>query len=520
MKEKTLCRKIVLLFGQINCQIDIIRSKGNSFICDVNGFSLGKSKKKFLNDFYFILKKQIYSRFFPFASLQPEVRPNSKSTNSMEFKNIFSQKSRVSLSTRVNSQFFSNKSKYIKINYEFQRMESSPKLYQSFNKRNNSNSIKIKRSFSQKEKNKKSIFKKKQHKEEFNYNNLSDMCSFKNPKKINKNEKMRSVIGIFLHQDRHPKQKMKMITSDPQFLLFFNQNKKKKKVLKFKSPSKLKKIIKIAKDLLSEISNYFIKTIENEKKMKKLKQLIQVLQEGKRISGINRKIQLKPLRTWVNPLTKKTEVQEALLILKWGGNITHSGLKQAERFGSFFRENFYKNEREGLLRLHSTYRHDLKIYSSDEGRCQLTAAALTKGLLMIEDSLTPILSSFINSDRNTSKILDITNRKKKINKLSSSAKGQKSTSFVFSSKDTLYKEKLKKLYWVLQDFCDYIKQIDFEGLKKHKKHTLCHFENPVYFIKRWTKLYKDFYCVKTDTFDPSKLTNILDFIRYGFKILF
>lgn len=27
----------------------------------------------------------------------------------------------------------------------------------------------------------------------------------------------------------------------------------------------------------------------------------------------------------------------------------------------------------GLLRLHSTYRHDLKIYASDEGRVQMTA---------------------------------------------------------------------------------------------------------------------------------------------------
>lgn len=38
----------------------------------------------------------------------------------------------------------------------------------------------------------------------------------------------------------------------------------------------------------------------------------------------------------------------------------------------------------GLLRLHSTYRHDLKIYSSDEGRVQTSAAAFTKGLLDLE----------------------------------------------------------------------------------------------------------------------------------------
>ena len=32
----------------------------------------------------------------------------------------------------------------------------------------------------------------------------------------------------------------------------------------------------------------------------------------------------------------------------------------------------------GLLRLHSTYRHDLKIYASDEGRVQMTAGAFAK----------------------------------------------------------------------------------------------------------------------------------------------
>ena len=33
--------------------------------------------------------------------------------------------------------------------------------------------------------------------------------------------------------------------------------------------------------------------------------------------------------------------------------------------------NMLAGEGTGLLRLHSTYRHDLKIYSSDEGRVQV-----------------------------------------------------------------------------------------------------------------------------------------------------
>lgn len=55
----------------------------------------------------------------------------------------------------------------------------------------------------------------------------------------------------------------------------------------------------------------------------------------------------------------------------------------------------YPQDKEGLLRLHSTYRHDLKTYSSDEGRCQNTAAAFLKGFLGFEGENTPILASMV-----------------------------------------------------------------------------------------------------------------------------
>ena len=74
-----------------------------------------------------------------------------------------------------------------------------------------------------------------------------------------------------------------------------------------------------------------------------------------------------------------------LMILKWGGEITLDGERQAEEFGTAFRCIYPDGEGEyaslpgsGFLRLHSTYRHDLKVYASDEGRVQTTAAAFTK----------------------------------------------------------------------------------------------------------------------------------------------
>ena len=62
-----------------------------------------------------------------------------------------------------------------------------------------------------------------------------------------------------------------------------------------------------------------------------------------------------------------------------------AGMRQAEELGRAFRCMYPGGEGEyaslpgsGFLRLHSTYRHDLKVYASDEGRVQMTAAAFTK----------------------------------------------------------------------------------------------------------------------------------------------
>uniref|UniRef100_A0A383W065 Inositol hexakisphosphate and diphosphoinositol-pentakisphosphate kinase n=1 Tax=Tetradesmus obliquus TaxID=3088 RepID=A0A383W065_TETOB len=95
-------------------------------------------------------------------------------------------------------------------------------------------------------------------------------------------------------------------------------------------------------------------------------------------------------------------VSELLLILKYGGVLTHAGRSQAEDLGKMFRMVMYPRYGPaggGLLRLHSTYRHDMKIYSSDEGRVQMSAAAFIQGLLDLEgSSLTPILVSLVTKN--------------------------------------------------------------------------------------------------------------------------
>lgn len=63
-------------------------------------------------------------------------------------------------------------------------------------------------------------------------------------------------------------------------------------------------------------------------------------------------------------------VVRQLVVAKWGGELTRVGRAQAEDLGKRLRATMYPGDDEGgLLRLHSTFRHDLKIYTSDEGRC-------------------------------------------------------------------------------------------------------------------------------------------------------
>jgi inositol hexakisphosphate/diphosphoinositol-pentakisphosphate kinase len=95
------------------------------------------------------------------------------------------------------------------------------------------------------------------------------------------------------------------------------------------------------------------------------------------------------------------------LILKWGGNLTKLGERQSITLGERFRHDMYPDTAGGgILRLHSTFRHDLKIKTSDEGRVMKTAAAFAKGLLELEGDLPPILVSLVHKEKDSLHMLD------------------------------------------------------------------------------------------------------------------
>ncbi|XP_012622086.2 inositol hexakisphosphate and diphosphoinositol-pentakisphosphate kinase 1 isoform X4 [Microcebus murinus] len=220
---------------------------------------------------------------------------------------------------------------------------------------------------------------------------------------------LRCVIAIIRHGDRTPKQKMKMEVTHPRFFTLFEKHGGYKTgKLKLKRPEQLQEVLDITRLLLAELEKE--PGGEIEEKTGKLEQLKSVLEMYGHFSGINRKVQLTYYPHGVKASNGGQDPQggaqapSLLLVLKWGGELTPAGRVQAEELGRAFRCMYPGGQGDyagfpgcGLLRLHSTFRHDLKIYASDEGRVQMTAAAFAKGLLALEGELTPILVQMVKS---------------------------------------------------------------------------------------------------------------------------
>ena len=406
-EEKEIARRVCLAFGQMVCGFDLLRTKGRSYVCDVNGWSFVKNSTKYFDDASLCLRAMILRAVAPDHRRTAEAAAEAEEqTNETRDTNEDQSPSTPTKGDTKGPNGAERKTGY---------GEEGPA------------------------------------------------------------EELRAVLAVIRHGDRTPKQKMKMKVRHAPLLDLLSRctSGRPRKQAKLKTPQRLQELLNICRllysDSLEEGRRFAAEgdgaegpgpagpgpgappgpsggaagdssapavrgggsrrvrqtREEGEEELEQWKQVVSILQEGGHFSGINRKAQLKPLAWERVPEASRERasaegkeppserVTEALLILKFGGVLTHLGKNQAEFLGRDFRMRMYpggnyydEGNTDGLLRLHSTYRHDLKIYSSDEGRVQITAAAFAKGLLDLETSnnqLTPILASLVNKD---AKLLD------------------------------------------------------------------------------------------------------------------
>uniref|UniRef100_A0ACB8E504 Inositol hexakisphosphate and diphosphoinositol-pentakisphosphate kinase 1 n=1 Tax=Sphaerodactylus townsendi TaxID=933632 RepID=A0ACB8E504_9SAUR len=354
---------------------------------------------------------------------------------------------------------------------------------------------------------------------------------------------LRCVIAVIRHGDRTPKQKMKMEVKHTRFFALFEKYEGYKTgKLKLKKPEQLQEVLDITRVLVLEQGAP--EDSEAEEQKSKLEQLKTVLEMYGHFSGINRKVQLtylpygRPKASSEDEDARKVASPSLLLVLKWGGELTPAGRVQAEELGRAFRCMYPGGQGDyagfpgcGLLRLHSTYRHDLKIYASDEGRVQMTAAAFAKGLLALEGELTPILVQMVKS-ANMNGLLDSDS-----DSLSSCQHRVKARLREIMQKDAEFcqedQEKLAptgstsliKSMGIIKnpvEVCDQVFALIENLTCQIQKHLedpkfadlqLYHSETLELMLQRWRKLEQDFR-LKNRRYDISKIPDIYDCIKY------
>lgn len=357
-QEKEIARKITQVFGQNVCDFSILRTDETSYVCDVNGWSVAKGYPKYYNDCAQILYEMIFHHLHPPT---PNAAPSS------------SQASRL--------------------------LEDNDKMYESG----------------------------------------SAVEALDAADKASNVFKLRLVAAVIRHADRTPKQKVKVKVSHPAILKFFDGRdphvQVKLKTVKemqefsdtitaiveeFEGVSEMKEgekdgnnstnSINISNNSTNSINssnNASSSSTQLDKSCKsRLREIYDQLKENESFSGINRKVQIKPLH-WRASKTdeSKVEVTQALLIFKYGGQLTEMGSTEADTLGINFRTSFYGDR--SSVSLHSSFTNDIKFYASDEGRVQMTAAVFARSLLdLADDEIIPILYALVWNDKRANTLLE------------------------------------------------------------------------------------------------------------------
>lgn len=406
LREKEIARRIVVKFKQQVCGFDLLRVQQAdslvSYVCDVNGWSFVKNSRKYYDDCAQILTEHMLAAVKPnsfrhFSALNPLTKtikdasgaltPNKthSSHKGINPQSALQHASRI-LSDATSAPSHSPSPSSSTIDTSACHIRDIPSLLSqepaSLCTSTNSSVVDENESTTENSERKKST-----HEEE-----------------------LRCVIAIIRHGDRTPKQKLKVVMTEPQVLDYFHKHcKNSRKDLKVKDKVAMVEFLNTVKSIIKRVES-LERSMRDGDLLYKLHHMRDVLERWK-IGGLNRKLQIKP-RKWEEILEEDTGetviiCTEVLLILKWGGNLTKLGEKQAIELGRTLRHEMYPEAQDGgILRLHSTFRHDLKIKTSDEGRVMKTAAAFSKGLLELEGEIPPILVSLVHKEKDSLHMLD------------------------------------------------------------------------------------------------------------------
>lgn len=294
---------------------------------------------------------------------------------------------------------------------------------------------------------------------------------------------LKGQVYVIRHADRTPKQKFKFSFKSPLFIDLL-QGHKVEVIIREKD--QLARALEVTKQALEE-------GVEDKGK---LKQLITALEKKMNLPGT--KIQIKPV------IKDGDEVEKVQLIMKWGGEPTHSARYQALDLGEQLRKD--------LLLLNKNVLNDVKVFSSSERRVIASANLFSTAFLDMEE----LPEDFMNirkdllDDSNAAK--DLMDHVKKQLKPMLRQGMEPPPQFTWPAK-------IPEPYVVLSrvvELMNYHRRVMDYNFKIKDVDSLqsrwCCNEDPELFRERWDKLFGEFETV--EKVDPSKISELYDTMKF------
>ncbi|CAK9782518.1 actin cytoskeleton organization and biogenesis-related protein [Cutaneotrichosporon oleaginosum] len=230
--------------------------------------------------------------------------------------------------------------------------------------------------------------------------------------------------------------------------------------------------------------------------------------------------------------TKHYGIPEGLekmqLVVKWGGESTHAARYQARDLGDQFKKD--------IMIMNKDVLNNVKIYTSSERRVINTAQIFAHALLGVEggsagSSVTsrtgavvpepsgPVISHLVQrrdllDDNNAGKEM-MNDAKKKLKMLLRSGETEKRSDLAWPKGMKEPVEVVKEVVTQLTELRA-IMRANYENgnVEKIPQQRWCSGDSPWLFRERWEKIFDDWVGVKQEKFDPSRVSELYDSIKY------